>query len=133
MGARGTALATGAAIAAIAGCGGGETMSADEFLAEMEQRGVGIEVTNDELVTDDPDKDLRAIELERLPGSPKGPHPHGSLAVYDDVGGADEGLETCRGAADLLCYRAANVVVVLEAGGLEAQRLAVAMQMLAEE
>ena len=34
-------------------------------------------------------------------------------------------------APDLLCYRAANVVVVLEGGGLEARQLGLAMQKLA--
>ena len=42
-------------------------------------------------------------------------------------------MKTCRAAADLLCYRAANVVVILEGGGIEAQRLGVAIQKLAEE
>jgi hypothetical protein len=59
-------------------------------------------------------------------------HAGGSLSVYDD-GGADAEYETCRQAADLLCYQLANVVVVLEGGGLEADQLGVAMKKLAGE
>jgi hypothetical protein len=40
-------------------------------------------------------------------------------------------LRACRGSGGLLCYQAQNIVVVLEEGGLEATRLAVAMRRLA--
>ena len=45
---------------------------------------------------------------------------------------SDEEMNACQAAADLLCYRAANVVVILEGGGIEAQRLGVAIQKLAD-
>ena len=82
-----------------------------------------------------------AVHLEPLSGEePAGheeehghEHGGGSLGVYESSDAADEGMKTCRAAADLLCYRAANVVVILEGGGIEAQRLGVAIQKLAEE
>jgi hypothetical protein len=55
------------------------------------------------------------------------------LLTGENPGVYDEGMKTCRAAADLLCYRAANVVVIFEGGGIEAQRLGVAIQKLAEE
>lgn len=121
-----------AALAA-AGCGGDrQTFSASEFASEVGRQGVGIRL-GEPLVTDEEGKELYAVELEpvgpRLPDDEGEPGlTGGSLSVYDEDGeGADEELESCRAAADLLCYRAANVVVVLEGGGLEAQQLGVAM------
>jgi len=117
---------------ALAACGG-MTMSADEFVSAIEEQGVKLELTDDELVTTDPDKELYGLELAPYPGSGGGrAHAHGSLAVYDDTDGADRDLEACRAAADLLCYQAGNIVVILEGGGIEAQRLAVAIQKLGE-
>ena len=57
----------------------------------------------------------------------------GSLSVYDDTDGADEEIESCKATADLLCFQASNVVVVLEGGGIEAQQLAVAIERLSEQ
>ena len=57
----------------------------------------------------------------------------GSLSVSEDGGGADQEMASCENAADLLCYRASNVVVVLEGGGIEAQQFAVAVQRLSED
>jgi hypothetical protein len=128
------ALAT-ALLAVVAGCGG-ERMSAEEFVDAVGEEGVRMKL-GDELLTDDSGKELYALELEPLPGAGLDTgggkaHIGGSLAVYDEDEGADRGFETCQVAADLLCYRAANVVIVLEGGGIEAQRLAIAIQKLGD-
>jgi hypothetical protein len=120
---------------AAAGCRDGETITKEEFLDSIREQGVEIELGR-ELLTTEAGKELYAIELEPL--SPELPgdaevHTGGSLAVHDDSDGADRSLERCEASADLLCYRAANVVVVLEGGGIEAERLGVAMEKLAEE
>jgi hypothetical protein len=82
---------------------------------------------------------IYAITLPPLPGTPAPEAGHegaggasGSLYVYSDTGPADERLEACRASAGLICFRASNVVVVLdeESGRLEAQRLAVAIERL---
>jgi hypothetical protein len=52
--------------------------------------------------------------------------------VYDDDADADGEIESCRDAADLLCYQAGNVVVVLQTGGIEAQQLGKAIERLDE-
>ena len=120
---------------AAAGCGDGDTMTKEEFLGSIREQGVEIELGR-ELLTTEPGKKLYAIELEpvspALPGDVEA-HTGGSLAVHDDTDAADRSLERCQASADLLCYRAANVVVVLEGGGIEAERLGVAMRKLAEE
>lgn len=130
--------ACGLVLAALAagGCGdGGRTFSAGEFVSEIGKQGVGIRL-GETLVTDEEGKELYAVELEpvgpRLPDDEGEPGvTGGSLSVYEEDGaGADGDFESCRAAADLLCYRAANVVVVLEGGGLEAQQLGVAMRRL---
>jgi hypothetical protein len=118
-----------------AGCGEERTFTAEEFTEEVNDQGVEIAL-GEELSTSEPGAELRSVELEPLPGAPPVPGEGpvgGSLAVYDEDDAAEERFRTCEGAADLLCYRAANVVVILERGGVEAQRLGVAIQRLAEE
>jgi hypothetical protein len=118
----------------IAGCGDERTFTAEEFIEKVNAEGVEIEL-GEELSTSEPGAELRSVELEPLPGAPPVPgegHAGGSLAVYDEMGAAEQRFVTCEEAADLLCYRAANVVVILEGGGIEAQRLGAAIQRLAE-
>jgi hypothetical protein len=87
--------------------------------------------------TEEEGKELYAVELApvgrpRLDSEGERVTSGGSLSVYEEnEGDPDAELKTCEMAADLLCYRAANVVVVLEGGGLEARQLGVAMQKLA--
>lgn len=123
---------------AVAGCGGGEpTFTAQGFVDQVNRQGVKLRL-GEPLITDQEDKELYAVELQPL-GGPRvdsegeDVHSGGSISVYDDDDGADGEFANCRQAADLLCYRAANVVVVLEGGGLEAQQLGVAMQRFAGE
>ena len=127
-------LAAGACLAA---CGDEGTFTAESFVAEVNAQGVELRL-GEALVTEEEDKELYAIELEPVgrPGTDsQGDEPHagGSLSVYEsDEGDPDDELRTCEEAADLLCYRAANVVVVLEGGGIESQQLGMAMQGLSE-
>ena len=124
-----------AVAAAAAGCGEDGTFTAQDFVTAVNAQGVQLEL-GEELVTEEEGKELYAIELE--PGA--GPrrdsqgeevHAGGSLSVYEsDEGEPDDEFRSCEQAADLLCYRAANVVVVLEGGGIEARQLGVAMQRL---
>ena len=123
---------------ALAGCGGEPRFTTEEFVDGVVRQGVELRL-GEPLVTDEEGKELYAVELEPLGGprvdSQGEPvHSGGSLSVYDEnEGDPDAELESCEMAADLLCFRAANVVVVLEGGGLEARQLGVAMQRLAAE
>ena len=132
-------LVAGAVLALLAAsCGGEEkTFSAEEFVDEMNESGVEMTL-GQELFTDQEGKEIFEVELEPLPGAPTPkegalPDPHGSMSVYEEASDADEGYGNCQRSADLLCYQASNVVIVLEGGGLEADRLAAAMQKLEED
>jgi hypothetical protein len=126
-----------AAVLAVGGCGSEPTFTAQEFVDGVDRQGVELRL-GVPLVTDEQGKELYAVELEPL-GGPRVDsggepvHAGGSLSVYDDDGAADGEFATCRDAVDLLCFRAANVVVVLEGGGIEAQQLGLAIQKLAGE
>jgi hypothetical protein len=116
-----------------AGCGSERKLSAEQFADEMNEHGVEFRL-GEPLISEDEDKEVYAVELEpisNLPGSGSG-HTGGSLTVHDDSGEAEEAIESCQGSADLVCYRAANIVVVLEPGGIEAQQLGAAIQKLEE-
>ena len=119
---------------ALAGCGEGRTFTAEEFVEEVNGEGVKLEL-GEELVTDRDDQELYAVELEPVAELPGGEHGHagGSLSVSDEGEGADEELASCQASADLLCFRAANVVVVLEGGGIEAEQLGVAIERIADD
>jgi hypothetical protein len=131
----GSCLAIAIAAALLAACGGEEeSFTAEEFVGEMRESGVEMTL-GAELFSEDESKDVIEVELEPLPGGPTPEegaleNPHGSMSVHDEVAGADEQFRNCEATADLLCYQAANVVIVLEGGGLEADRLGAAMQKL---
>jgi hypothetical protein len=121
----------------LAACGGEKTFSSDEFVDAMHDNGVELEV-GQRLFSDDAGKEVYDVSLEPLPGAPSPKQgaletPHGAMTIHDDVSGADDQLRSCEEAGDeLLCFQAANVVVVMEGGGLEAARLAAAMKKLEE-
>jgi hypothetical protein len=107
--------------------------AAEEFADEVNAQGVQFRL-GDALFSEDADKEVYAVELDpltELPGSGSG-HTGGSLTVHEDSGEAEDAIESCQDSADLTCYRAANIVVVLEPGGIEAQQLGVAIEKLAE-
>ncbi len=124
---------------AFAGCGGEQTFTAEEFVDEVNAQGVEIRLGGALQGTEG--KELREITLAPLPGLPppapgeekrgKGGTP-GTLYVFEDADAAEEQLTACRNSATLVCYRASNVVVLFEEAGIEAQRLALAMQKLAD-
>jgi hypothetical protein len=127
-------MALAAVMLAAAGCGGEKTFTADEFVDRVGDEGVELTL-GEPLFSDDDSKDVYAVDLEPLPGAPTPAegaleHPHGSLSVHDEVSGADDQFQNCENAADLLCFQAANIVLILEGGGLEADRLGAAMKKL---
>jgi hypothetical protein len=133
------ALALIGAGAVVAGCGGGQTFTASEFIDRISAEGVSIQLGR-ALPKGSTAKELYAVRLPPLPGEPApapgsegGRGASGTLYVFGDAGSADDQLKACRGSGGLLCFQASNIVVVLgdEGGGLEAQRLAVAMKRLA--
>jgi hypothetical protein len=131
------ALATVGGLAA--GCGTGQTFTASEFVDRVSAQGVSIQLGR-RLPSGGDAKELYAVTLPPLPGEPAPPAgseggrgASGSLYVYGDTGGANDQVEACRRSGGLFCFRASNIVVVLdeESSGLEARRLGVAIKRLA--
>ena len=129
-------LAALALAAALVSCGSERTFTASEFVDDVNEQGVSLRLGR-ELETTGGAEQLYAVTLPPLPGEPRPESEHeggggasGSLYVYADTGGASDQLDACRASAGLICFRAANVVVVLdeESSPLATQRLAVAIE-----
>ncbi len=129
------AMATATAAVALTACGGERTFTAQEFVDEVKAEGVELRLGK-ELITDEEGKEIYALELEPVADLPDEAEAHsaGSISAYDEAGDADAELQSCEASADLLCYRASNVVIVLEGGGgVETQQLGVAIERLSED
>jgi hypothetical protein len=131
---------------AIVACGSSErTFTAQEFVEELDARGATLEL-GQKLSTDDPDAELYAVEnpeekhgggheSEQAEEEHGHAHSGGSLRVTESASRAEEEFQRCEGAVTLLCYRAANVVLVFEqeADPEFLGRLTVAISALAAE
>jgi hypothetical protein len=89
----------------VAGCGGERTFEPEEFADAANAEGAGMTL-GDELVSIEEGVDVYAITFAKGPG--------GSLVVTDDADAAREEHARCEEAVTLVCYRAANVVLMLE-------------------
>ena len=96
--------------AAAAGCGGERTFDAQEFVDEANSHGAGLEL-GEPLSATGSDIEVYGVELA---SSATQVHGGGSLAVAEDPEGGEAEYARCEGAVDLICYRAANVVLRLE-------------------
>jgi hypothetical protein len=121
-----------------AGCNGSQTLTASGFIDRINAEGVAIELGR-QLSTSGGAEELYAVRIPPLPGEPRPasgseaePGAGGSLYVFGDGGGAEDQLTACQASAGLICFRASNIVVVLdeESSPLAAQRLAVSIQRL---
>jgi hypothetical protein len=129
------------AAGALAGCGGGgQSLTASEFVSRINDEGVTMRLGRQLPTSGDADQ-LYAVRLPPLPGEPPppagsegGPGATGTLYVYGDSGAAGDQLRGCRASGGLVCFQASNIVVVLdeEAAGLEARRLGVAIRRMAD-
>jgi len=138
---RGCGLALLITLLSVAGCGSSsQTLTASEFIDRINAEGVAI-VLGRQLSSGGNADELYAVELPPLPGQPEPPRgseaepgASGSLYVFDDVAGAEDQVRACQASAGLLCFRASNIVVVLDeqSSPLEARRLGVAIQRLAD-
>lgn len=112
----------GAVALAPLGCGSGErTFDAGEFVEEANKNGAGLSLA-EPLSTSDEDAELYSVSLE---DTDKGAdesaeaeegHEDGgaSLRVSPDAEAARREFERCEMAVSLVCYRASNVVLILE-------------------
>jgi hypothetical protein len=123
----------------VVGCGSSRTFTASEFVERIKEEGMAIKL-GPRLASGGDEKGIYPVTLPPLkgeppppPGSEGGPGATGSLYVFSDPGGAGDEFTACRASGGLLCFRASNIVVVLdnEGGGLEPRRLGVAIRRLA--
>jgi hypothetical protein len=126
------------AAALIGGCGSQSSLSASEFIDRINAEGVSIELGR-QIPTSGGAEELFAVELPPLPGEPEPPRgseggrgASGSLYVFGGGEGAQDQVKSCQGSGGLFCYRAENIVVVLdeESSPLEVRRLGVAVSRL---
>ena len=118
------ALAALGLAAATGGCGEGErTFTAPEFVAEANRNGAELELGASLTVTAG-DDEVYGVAIEGGAAADHGregvgegsEHGGGSLRITDDGGAAEDEHERCESTASLICYRAANVVLILEPG-----------------
>ncbi|HSJ18235.1 MAG TPA: hypothetical protein VK920_09095 [Solirubrobacterales bacterium] len=108
-------------VAAAGGCGGDErTFTAPEFVAEANRNGAPLELGAPLTVAGD-DEVYGVAVMERGAGDREtaeeaGEHGGGSLRITEDAASAQDEHARCESAASLICYRAANVVLILEPG-----------------
>ena len=110
-------------LALSSGCGGGErTFTAEEFVEEANRNGTSLELGRPlPAVGED---QIYAVRLDE-PGPERGMGPAtgeteeqggGSLRLTGSAASAEEGHARCERAASLICFRAANVVLIFEPG-----------------
>jgi hypothetical protein len=122
-----------------AGCGE-EILTAEEFVQRANDNGASLQL-GQELVSDDPDKQIYAVTLEPPGGEASAEasgeehaHGSGSIAVLRDTDAATAEVDRCRTTADLVCFQAGNIALRLE-GGLspaEVGTTSTALQKMAE-
>jgi hypothetical protein len=121
-------LAALASALVLAGCGGGDEteFDAEGFVDALNAGGAGLEL-GDELANTQEGVEVRAVKVTRAGG--------GSIVVAADEEAGRAEHARCEAAVTLLCYRAANVVLLLEdeLAPPERMRLEAAFTALAED
>lgn len=132
-------LAAAAAAAAIAGCGSETTFSADEAVAEINRHGGELEL-GEHLTTSAEGAEVHAVSFADSGAAEhegEGEHSHfaGTLVITDDDEEALAEFQRCEAAASLVCFRAANALVVFDdtTDAEDLQQLADAVRGLGEE
>ncbi len=108
----------------LSGCGG---LDAESFTEQIRQQGVEIELGKS---LRSEQEGLKVYDFKIAPIDSTSSEARGTLEVFGSEEAATEGWTRCLAAADLTCYRAGEIVVVLPSDGLEQRRLAAAMQRL---
>ena len=110
-------MALAATTAVLASCGAGErTFDAEAFVTEANEHGAGL-VLGPTLRSSREDADVRDLSLTEPDGGSAGgeeAHAGGSLTVLEDGDAALAEHERCETSASLICFRAANVVMIFE-------------------
>jgi hypothetical protein len=132
-------------VGGLAACGDETTFTADELVAEVNANGAGVRL-GEQLTTSQEDLELYALRLAgggAAPGvapgdagsAPVDVHGGGTLTIADDADAALDEYERCEGAASLICFRAANAVLIFEGAvpNQDLARIESAVSAMAEE
>jgi len=129
------------ALALTAACGSERTFSAEEFVEEANAHGAGLTLGAPLETAREEGIELRAVELAEPEPEPEpedeAAHDHagGTLTITPDPSAGAAEFERCEQAVSLICFRAANAVLLFE-DALEAEeqaRIADALRGMAEE
>jgi len=100
-------------IAIVAGCGERD-FTADQLVDAVNEHGAQL-VLGDQVTTSDAGAEVYAIRSTAGGTDPnpqlEGSGGQGALVVADDTGSGAEEFDRCESAADLTCFRVANVVI----------------------
>ena len=137
---RGAAAAlTVAAVAVLAiGCGGEREFDAGGFIDAANDEGAELAL-GEQITTTPADEPVFEITSRPEPGSDPNPqlegeHGGGTLVVANDASAAGDEFDHCEQAADLTCFRAANVVLRFEEmTGADRARISGAVSALASD
>jgi hypothetical protein len=108
----------------LAACGSGATFTAPELVDEVNQHGAGLRL-GEPLETTQEEIELYAVRLEGASAAPAVPptgessapadvHAGASLTIATDDEAALAEYARCETAVSLLCFRAANALLILE-------------------
>lgn len=103
------AIAAGAAI----GCGSGPTFTAEELIAAVNEHGAELAL-GEPLASDAAGVEVHTLRLTGAAGAPADVHAGGSLLIADDDDSALAEYHRCEQAASLICFRAANAVLIFD-------------------
>ena len=127
------------ALALASGCGSEQTFSAEEFVEEANAHGAGLSLGAPLQTAREEGFELRTVELaqDEAEAGAGAAHEHagGTLTITPDPSAGAAEFERCERAASLICFRAANAVLLFE-DALEPQeqvRIAAALRTMAED
>jgi hypothetical protein len=128
----------------LAACGDEATFTAEELVAEVNARGAQVRL-GERLTTSQEGVELYALRLAgagAAPGVPSGDagsapvdvHGGGTLTITENDDAALAEYERCESAVSLVCYRAANAVLIFEGAvpNQDLARIEAAVQAMAE-
>jgi hypothetical protein len=139
-------LACAALLAAtLTACGDETTFTADELVAEVNERGAQIRL-GEQLTSSQEDVEIYALRLagtsaaagvpsDDAASAPVDVHGGGTLTITESDDAALAEYERCESAVSLVCYRAANAVLIFEGAvpNQDLARIETAVRAMAEE
>lgn len=125
-----------AALAGLAGCGSETTFSAQEAVDEVNRHGAGLEL-GEFLTTSEEGAEVYSVSFAEATAPQGGDHAHigGTLVINDDGESALSEYERCERSASLICFRAANALIVFDdsAAAQDLEQLEDALRSMAAE